>query len=191
MEKTPLAAFKKNAKRKKQVIVFIDESGLSERPHQVKTWAPKGQTPQLQISFSWGKLSLIGGISFWKCYFKMHRGSITSKELIGFLKSLRRQIKRKLLIIWDGLPAHRSKAVREYIASTKGKIEAERLPAYAPELNPVEYLWANLKHHELANFCPENLAELSSFAKKKLARIRRRPKIVRACWKLSQLSLGL
>jgi transposase len=81
--------------------------------------------------------------------------------------------------------------VREFVETTNGRIELERLPAYAPELNPVEYLWANLKHHEMANFCPTNFQELSAFAKKKLARIRRRPKIVRACWKLSQLSLDL
>jgi len=59
-----------------------------------------------------------------------------------------------LLVIWDGLAAHRSRLVRDYRATTKGRLTLARLPAYAPELNPTEYIWGHLKRHVRANFCP-------------------------------------
>ena len=54
-------------------------------------------------------------------------------------------------ILWDGAPIHHSALVKNYVASTKGRIVIQRLPAYAPELNPVEYMWGHLKTHEIAN----------------------------------------
>ena len=70
MEAQALAGAKKNARREGRTIVFVDESGLSERPTRVKTWAPKGQTPVLQYSFNWQQLSLMAGVSFWRLYYK-------------------------------------------------------------------------------------------------------------------------
>ena len=63
----------------------------------------------------------------------------------------------------------------------------EQLPSYAPELNPVEYLWGHLKHHELPNVCAKNLSELSHHAIRALRRLRRRPTLVAAFWKQSGL----
>lgn len=168
--------------------MFIDESGLSERPHRVRTWAPVGQTPVLQMSFNWKQLSAIAGMSMWRFYFKLYPGAIRSEQIIHFLKHLNKQIKGKLLIIWDGLMAHRSRLVRQFIDSLNGRIQLERLPAYAPELNPVEYLWAHWKQHELGNFCPKNFFELSSFARNKLRRTQRRKHLIGAFWKQSELS---
>lgn len=56
------------------------------------------------------------------------------------------------------------------------------LPPYSPELNPVEYLWAWLKRHAIANFCPNNLDELRTTARNKLKSAQRRPSIITACW---------
>lgn len=186
-----MASCKKKAKRQGRVIVFVDESGLSEQPHRVRTWSRKGHTPQLTISFNWGKLSMIAGISWYRCYFKLFKGTIGSDRVIMFLKALKKQIKRKLLIIWDGLAAHRSSKVKRFIDSTDNRIELHRLPAYAPELNPVEYVWANLKNHHLANFCPKQFDQLTVFARKKMNGFRRNTKIIRACWKHAQLTLSL
>jgi len=58
-------------------------------------------------------------------------------------------------VVWDRLPAHRSRLVQDYIASLQGWIATAYLPPYAPELNPVEYLWAYWKQHELPNVCPK------------------------------------
>lgn len=187
MEEAHLAFAQKKAQREGRVIVFIDESGLSERPTRVRTWAPKGQTPVIQFHFNWKQLSMIAGVSFTNAYFRLHEGSIKSAQIVDFLEALVRQIGRKLLIIWDGLKAHRSRVVRDYVDGLDGKIELAFLPPYAPELNPVEYLWAWLKRHALANYCPDSLAELATTARGKLRSAQRRTSLIAAFWKQAEL----
>ena len=125
----------------------------------------------------------------WQFYFQLYPGSIKSLQVVQFLKHLQRHVPGKLLVLWDGASIHRSARVRDYIASTEGKIEVERLPAYAPELNPVEYLWAHWKHHELANFCPKDFAELTVHARAKLRRTQRRKTLIAAFWKQAELPI--
>jgi transposase len=168
---------------------LIDESGLSTRPHKVRTWSPRGQTPILQHHFNWKSLSVIAGITFYNFYFQLHDHSIKSLQIIEFLRHLLRHVAGNLLIVWDGLPAHRSRLTQDFIASTEGRIAAVRLPAYAPELNPVEYIWAHWKQHELPNTCPKDWWQLSSNARRTLRRMRRRPRLIRAFWLQSELSL--
>jgi transposase len=91
-------------------------------------------------------------------------------------------LKQLLLIIWDGLKAHRSKLVRDYLDPTDGAVQMAFLPPYSPDLNPVEFLWAWLKRHALANFCPANLDELNVTARNKLKSAHHRPSIIAACW---------
>lgn len=189
MEKTHLARFKKKALKEGRTIVFVDESGLSERPSVVRTWAPKGQTPQLVFSHAWGKLSIIAGITWRQFYFRLYRGSIKSPQAVEFLGHLRRQIPGKLLIIWDGLAVHRSRAVCRYGEQTGGDLILARLPAYAPELNPVEYIWGHLKGHALANFCARDIPHLSREARRQLCRTQRRPSLIQAFWQQAELSL--
>ena len=98
-------------------------------------------------------------------------------------------MKGNLLIIWDGLPAHRSKVVAQYLSEQQGRILVERLPAYAPELNPIEYLWGNVKGNDLANFSPKELWELCTAAREALIKKRRRPKLIRAFWRQTELDL--
>jgi transposase len=171
------------------VIVFIDESGLSERPHRVRTWAPRGQTPVLQYHFNWKVLSAAAGITWWNFYFRLYQGAIRAPQVVDFLDHLLRQLRRKLLVVWDGLPAHRAVLVREFIAAQNGRLAIEYLPGYAPELNPVEYIWGYWKHHELPNFCPQDFAQLSHQAQKALRRMRRRPRLVHSFWHQAELSL--
>lgn len=190
MEDQALAGAQKNCARDGRIIIFIDESGLSERPHRVRSWAPKGQTPVLQYSFTWKQLSAVAGVSFWSIYFKLVPGTVRAPEIVAFLKALRRHLNgRKLLLVWDRLPAHRSRLVRDYVESQHGVIQLEFLPPYAPELNPVEYLWSHWKHHELANFCPKDFAELSTYARAKLRRTQRRKTLLAAFWQQAELPI--
>jgi transposase len=78
-----------------------------------------------------------------------------SEESAGgeLLEKLLLVIPGRLLIVWDGLAAHRSRFVKDFLAGLDGRIHTLALPAYAPELNPVEYIWAHLKQHELPNVC--------------------------------------
>ncbi|MBK7925962.1 MAG: transposase [Bryobacterales bacterium] len=78
--------------------------------------------------------------------------------------------------------------VKDYVAGLEGRIHLERLPAYAPELNPVEYVWAHLKQHELPNVCAKDLWSLGEMARERLRRMRRRKPLLAACWKQSSLA---
>ncbi|WP_197386647.1 IS630 family transposase [Ralstonia pseudosolanacearum] len=180
-------ALKKSVPAERRLIVFIDESGLSERPTRVRTWAPKGCTPVIQFHFNWKHVSVIAGLTRTNFVFRLHDGAIKSAQIIEFLKALRAQLKRKLLIVWDGAAQHKSRVVREYLDSTRGAVQMALLPSYSPDLNPVEYLWAWLKRHALANFCPDTLAELKHTARRKLKSGQKRPSIIAACWKQAEL----
>ena len=187
METDALAGNKKKALQQRRTVVFVDESGLSERPHRVRTWAPRGQTPVLQYSFNWKCLSAMAGITVWNFYFRLFPGSIKAPQVIEFLQHLQRHITGRLTIIWDGLPVHRSRLVRDYVAAHAGQIALEFLPAYAPELNPVEYIWGYCKQHELPNFCAKDFAQLSQAARRALSRMRRRPTLVTSFWSQAEL----
>ena len=160
---------------------------MSERPHRYRTWAPRGQTPVLQYHFRWKTLSLAAGITWWNFYFKLYPAAIKAPQIIDFLEHLLRHLRRPLLVIWDGLPGHRSTAVRDFVAQQRDRLTLEPLPGYAPELNPVEHIWGHLKQHEIANLCPRELWQLSAAARAALRRMRRRPTLVTAFWKQAEL----
>jgi len=107
--------------------------------------------------------------------------------VVEFLGHLMRHLPDKLLIIWDGLPSHRSHLVWDFVRQQRGRLWLEFLPAYAPELNPVEYLWSHWKQHELPNFCPSTFAQLSVHARRALKRMRRRSTLVMAFWQQADL----
>lgn len=153
----------------------------------MRTWGPRGETPVLEFDFNWKKLSVIGGITLRNFYFQLHPGAIKSPQVVGFLKQLQRQLPGKLLIIWDGAMIHRSQLVRDYLESQGGQIYAATLPAYAPELNPAEYVWGYFKQHRLPNFTANDIAELSAFGRQQLRNIRRRPKLIAAFWQQAEL----
>jgi len=170
----------KKALGERRTLVFIDESGLSERPHRVRTWAPRGHTPVLQYHFNWKVLSVTAGLTWWNFYFRLYPTTIRAPQVVDFLGHLLRHLPGKLLVVWDGLPAHRARLVSEFIRAQRGRLVIERLPGYAPELNPVEYIWGYWKQHALPNFCPRDFGQLSYQARRALRRMRRRPRLVRA-----------
>lgn len=141
----------------------------------------------LEFNFNWEKLSVSAGLTLRSFYFRLYPGAIGKLEVIDFLKALVGQIERPLLIVWDRLPAHRSGLVREFIALSEGHIATEYLPPYAPELNPVEYIWAYWKQHELPNVCPNDYKDLSQRARQALRRMRPKRRLIAAFWKQSSL----
>jgi transposase len=141
----------------------------------------------LQYHFNWNTLSAMAGVTWWNFYFRLFPGTIRSPQVIEFLAHLLRHIPGKLLVVWDGLTAHRSRMTWEFIRQQRGRLWVEFLPGYAPELNPVEYLWSHWKQHELPNFCPQNFGQLSHYARKALRRMRKRPALVIAFWRQAEL----
>lgn len=109
--------------------------------------------------------------------------------MLNFLVHLRRQVRGKLLVIWDGLPVHRSRKLRKFLERQRGKMLLAALPAYAPELNPTEYIWGYWKSHALANFCATDFFYLSLMTRRVLRQAQKRTALVHAFWKQAELSL--
>ena len=96
-----------------------------------------------------------------------------------FLKHLLAQLGRKLIVIWDGSPIHRGKEVTAYLAEGGAKqIHLERLPPYAPDLNPDEGVWNHLKYVELRNLCCLDLLHLRHQLDLAVTRLRRKPPLI-------------
>jgi DDE superfamily endonuclease len=95
----------------------------------------------------------------------------TMKRFIEFLSDVNHIEQRRVLLIWDGLPAHRSRRMSAWVASQRDWLSVEPLPGYAPELNPIERVWGNLKSTELANLCSEAIGEVADCAEDGLDRI--------------------
>ena len=91
-----------------------------------------------------------------------------------FLDQLLRTVPGRIVVVWDNLGAHRAKSVQRFVHRHRARLKLEYLPAYAPELNPVEQAWAYLKGHRLANYAPENLDQLARKTKAELCRMRRK-----------------
>jgi len=175
------------AEQEQRTLVFVDESGFSQRPARKRTWAPRGQTPILEFNFNWKRISAIAGVSFCELWFALHEGTIRAPQVIEFVKQLQARIGQKLLLIWDGLSAHGSRAVRSFLESLGEAVRVERLPSYAPELNPVEFLWGHLKNHDLANVTPDSLGQLSKAARNALFKAQKRPSVIHAFWVQTEL----
>ena len=177
MGEAALAAAEKRARRRNALIVFEDESGVSLLPSVRATWAPRGQTPVLRHRFAWKRLSLAGALAFEPdgsdahLVFELRPGAYNDETLIEFLMVLKEIEQRPVLMIWDGLPSHRSKRMSQWIASQRDWLSVESLPGYAPELNPLEPAWGNLKSQELANLCADTIAEVADVAENGLDRI--------------------
>jgi transposase len=184
VESDAVTAAKKNARRRRAWLVFEDESGLSQQPVVCRTWAPRGETPVLRhVGNSWKRLSVAAALAFrWdgrrtRFFFQTQPGTYTNRTLITFLRALKRHFRRPVILIWDGLPAHRNRVMRAYLARQHAWLTVERLPGYAPELNPVEPIWGNVKRTELANVCAPAVDALRGPLRRGCARVRRHPRL--------------
>lgn len=152
---------KKKAKRVGATIYFQDESGIRSDFHSGKTWAVKGQTPVIDATGARFGLNMVGAISTrGQLRFMVVKGSVTSEKICDFLEKLMHNAEKPVYLIWDGHPTHRSKKVKEYIASFDGKLKVFVLPSYSPELNPIEQAWNNVKGHGIGRkkiFGPDQL----------------------------------
>lgn len=173
-----VAEDKKNARRRGALIVFEDESGFSLIPVVRATWAPRGRTPVLRHRSSWKRLSMAGALAYEpdgsdaQLIFHMLPGAYNDEALIEFLTELHTLIEgRKVTLIWDGLPSHRSRRMKAWLATQRHWLVVEPLPAYAYDINPIEQVWGNLKGKELANLCPDTIEEAAGLADEGLCRI--------------------
>jgi transposase len=107
---------------------------------------------------------------------------ICGTEVVRFLAHLLRHIPGNLLVIWDGASIHRGQAVKDALsAGMSARIHLERLPGYAPDLNPDEGIWGYLKHHELGNVVCHSSAALRYELRLATARLRHKPQVIQGC----------
>jgi len=192
-----MAGSKKSASRKRAWIVFEDEAGASLTPAVRRTWAPRGQTPVLRHPFNREKISMAVALAYrWdgrrsRLYFQTREGNYNDATLIEFVRELRRHFRgEQVILLWDGLPSHRSWPMQEFLAKQKDWLEVRRLPGYAPELNPAEGFWANLKSRELANRCETRVKTLGFVARLGADRVRGDRRLLFGFLRQTGLTLG-
>jgi transposase len=173
------------AQAEERTILFVDEAGFYLLPFVARTYAPVGQTPVLRAPLTRDHLSAISAITpDGRLFTHVQGGAFRGPAVVAFLRQLLRQIRGKLLVIWDGAPIHQSRPVKDFLAAGAAKrLHLERLPRYAPELNADEGVWKLLKCGELANRCCQDLAELRWELGLALRRLRRKPNLLVACFR--------
>ena len=181
----------KHAKREKRQIFFVDEAAFYLLPGVARTYAPRGQTPVLRHHLTRDHLSVISAISpSGQLLHKVRETSFKSEGVRRFLQHLLNKVEGKVIVIWDGAPIHRSKVIKAFLADGAAeRLHLERLPGYAPDLNPDEGVWNWLKNVEMKNMCVPDLANLKVELRRAVERLRHKVDIIKSFFGLAKLPL--
>jgi transposase len=179
------------ASLERRILIFVDESGFYLLSAAVRSYAPRGVTPILKDFLPRDHLSVMSGVTPQGWQFTMTSyDALNGLDSVHFLKHLLSQTDRKLLVIWNGSPIHRNVDVRTFLANGAAKqIHLERLPAYAPDLNPDEGTWQHLKRIELRNMCCLDLEHLHQQLNLAILRLRRKPHLIQSFFAQAGLQL--
>ena len=188
-----LAGTQKKARANGWPVVFIDESGFYLLPSQVRTYAPAGRTPILHTPCRYEHLSVMAAVTMEaELFARVRDHSLRSEDSVAFLRHLRGHLPGdKLLVIWDGSPIHRHKAMRAFRLSAEAEsFVFESLPGYAPDLDPLDTgVWHHLKDVALANVCCHDLPELREKLTAAILGLRRKPRLIHAAFANAKLNL--
>jgi putative transposase len=158
----------------------------------LKTWSPVGQTPVVPHRYRHERLSAISGIAVsprrFHCtlYCHLYEDNIQGEEVAAFLRHLLRHLHGPIIALLDNGRIHRGEPVQALLARTR-RLHLEPFPAYAPELNPDEGVWNQLKRR-LANGRPDTKAELMDVLGDEICRLARSQQLLRGCIHQSELS---
>jgi transposase len=171
----------RQARRAGAEILFWDESGFRADAVHGKTWGVRGQTPVVSRPGQRQSISAASAVSakgaFWYATFG---GALTAALFVDLLRQLMRGRRKPVHLVLDSLPAHKTVAVREYVAGTRGKLTLHFLPGYAPDLNPDELVWSHVKRTGVAR-APLRAGEtLSERIEQQLAQLKRMPHLIRS-----------
>jgi len=162
-----------------------------------RSWAPVGQTPVLiQRGAHHRKISAIAALCVSPqrdgvhLFFRLHPTDIAALQVIAFLRALDGELAAPWVLLWDRLNAHRARLTRDFLQD-RYRIHPVFFPAYAPELNPVEYAWNWLKHNPLANLARCDLDSLAADARRSARGLQHRPVLLRSFLQHSPLFLRL
>jgi transposase len=172
-------------------ICFEDEAGQALRPPRARTWGPCGHTPVVAVSGKGsGRVSVAGlvclkpgarGRLFYRV--RIHRGrkgerrSMSEADYAALIAAAHQLLHAPVILCWDNLNTHISAAMRAFTDAHRDWLTVERLPAYAPDLNPAEGVWANMKNG-LGNLAARDVDQLAAVVRNRLKRIQYRPALI-------------
>jgi len=185
------------AQKRQAHIVLIDEAGLLLAPLLRRSQAPRGRPLILKHRGRHrDKVSLIAALTLSPVrgrlgmYFRSYPlGYVTKVEAADFLRALLRHLRGEVIVVWDGGSAHKGEPIRALL-KRHPRLSLERLPAYAPDLNPVEMLWEHLKYAELVNFAARDARHLDEEAHEVLGRVQQDSQRLRSFWNHCELPLA-
>lgn len=173
-------AIQKKAKQENAEIHWGDETGLCNDSYHGRSYAPKGQTPEISVHPRCQRVNLISSITNQgKVRFMVYKDRMNSDTLIKFLKRLIKDAGRKIFLILDNLKVHHSHVVRDWLKEHEDEIEIFFLPSYSPELNPDEYLNCDLKAGVHSGPPAKNKNELKKKTISHLRKLQKMPKRVK------------
>jgi len=149
----------------------------------VRSYAPKGVPPLLRAPLTRDHLSVISGLTLsGRLLVQVQEQAFKGPDVVRFLAHLLRQIRGKLLVLWDGAAIHRCQPVKDFLAAGAAyRLRLEHFPGYAPELNPDEGVWGHLKGVELRNVVCQDLKNLRDHLQRAVARLRQKAKALFGC----------
>ncbi len=171
--------------------MFVDESGFLLIPTVWRTWAPRGETPYLRHRYRHDRLSVCSGVAVSPgrrqiaLYLHGRPRNLTGLDIETCLRHLRRHLRGPVDLLWDRGPIHRRGYVQRFRARHP-RLLVHFFPAYAPELNPAEYVWGQAAR-ALANGAPDDLAALRHSLRTAVRRLRRSQDLLWSCLYASAL----
>src|ERR671936_1613728 len=174
-------AIRAEAARVCATVYFVDEAGVRSDYHASTTWAPVGQTPMVAATGDRFGINLISAVTAKGALrFAAYDGSLNGPVFIDFCRRLLHDTSGPVFLVLDGHPVHRSKAVKQFAASTDGRLRLCFLPGYSPELNPDEWVWKNIKHDRIGRAGVSGPEDLKAKALAALHRLQRLPHLVKS-----------
>ena len=171
----------REARAQKADIFFWDESGFRADAVHGRTWGVKGQTPVVERPGQRQSISAASAVNarggFWYCTYE---GGLTGELFVTLLRQMMRRRRKPVHLVVDGLPAHRTQLVKDYVASTQGRLTLHFLPGYAPDLNPDELVWSHVKRTGVARAPLRKGEKLRDKIEIQLAAIKNAPSLVRS-----------
>ncbi len=182
---------KKAAKKQGAEIFWLDEASIRSDDPLQRTWGLKGETPVVKTSGQRQSINAISALSngggFW---YHIYSGRFNSDKFIDCIKDLLKNRRRFLHLIVDGHPVHKSKKVKEFLETKKAAIKLHILPPYAPDLNPDELVWNQMRHLGTSKKPLKKGESLKERARKDLEAIKSNKKLIKSFFLESHVSFA-
>lgn len=176
---------REEARKARAQIFFGDESSIRSDYHAGTTWSLKGQTPIVKSTGRRFSLNMISAVSpKGHLRFMTVDGRLSAGKFCEFLERLVKGVRKRIFLILDNHPVHRSKRVKQLVQDLKGKLTLYFLPPYSPELNPDELVWGYVKG-KVGRRTVASRDEMASKVIGTLRSLQKRPTLVRAFFQQS------